>query len=188
MKLISTSILAAATLMLGAANANAGVAIDWYTGATAGMGHQTIKTDNTSFKGSVKSYGAVAGFDIPFVRAEAEYNYMHGKVADIQAGFINAYAKMPGLGVVMPYIGGGIGVVWKVDVNKDKTGSFDYKESGKPMYQGMLGVTLNVPTLPFKVDVEGRVLYTPKLIDVTTYDVTAKDTQIDARAKIRYIF
>ena len=188
MKSIYASILTATTLAFAGANANAGVAIDWYTGVTAGTGYQVAKADNTTFKGSAKSYGAVAGFDIPFVRVEAEYNYTHGKVAEVQTGMLNAYAKMPGLGVVMPYIGAGIGMVFDVDVHENKTGSFDYKESGKPMYQGMLGVTLNIPTLPFKVDVEGRVMHTQKLIDISTYDVTANNTLYDARVKLRYIF
>ncbi|MBO4626031.1 MAG: hypothetical protein J5679_02005 [Alphaproteobacteria bacterium] len=189
MKLISTSFLTAATLMLGAANANAGVVFDLYTGATAGFGRQTITVDGHDYKGAAQSYGAVAGIDIPFVRVEAEYNYLDGKYADTQIGALNAYIKMPGMVVVTPYIGGGIGMVLNVDVDKDEIGAtFNYKESGKAVYQGMLGATLDIPTLPFKIDLEGRIMYAPNLIDIETINETASATHYDARIKLRYVF
>jgi len=189
MKLISTSILTAATLMLGAANANAGLVFDMYAGATAGFGRQILSVNHEDYKDAAQSYGAVAGIDIPFVRVEGEYNYLDGKYADTQIGALNAYIKMPGLVVVTPYIGGGIGMVLNVDIDKDEIGvPFDYKKSGKAMYQGMLGATLDIPTLPFKIDVEGRILYTSALIDIETLDKSASATHYDARIKMRYVF
>ncbi|MBP5707450.1 MAG: outer membrane beta-barrel protein [Alphaproteobacteria bacterium] len=187
MKLNYTSILTAATLMIAGANANAGVVFDPYVGATAGIGGQRFTANDKTKTHSAQSYGAIAGVDIPFLRVEAEYNYMDGEKVDIQAGLLNAYIKMPGVLVVTPYIGGGIGMVWKVDVD-DSMHIGDYKESGKAIYQGMLGVTFDIPTMPFKIDVEGRVMYAPKLIDVTAMDETASGTQYDARIKLRYVF
>ena len=190
MKLKSASILTIATLMAGMASANAGIAFDLYTGATAGFGRQILKVEHIDeYKDSAQSYGAVAGIDIPFVRLEAEYNYLDDKYADTQVGMLNAYVKMPGLVVLTPYIGGGIGVVLNVDLDKDEIGAtFDYDESGKAVYQGMLGATLDIPTLPFKIDVEGRVMYASKLVDVIAMDKTASGTHYDARIKLRYVF
>ena len=191
MKLKSASILTIATLMAGMASANAGLAFDLYTGATAGFGRQILKVEHIDeYKDSAQSYGAVAGIDIPFVRLEAEYNYLDGKYADTQVGMLNAYVKMPGLVVLTPYIGGGIGVVLNVDLDKDEIGAtFDYDESGKAVYQGMLGATLDIPTLPFKIDVEGRVLYTSALVDMPApIDESASALHYDARVKLRYVF
>ena len=187
MKLISTSILTVTTLLLGAANANAGVAFDLYTGVTAGIGGQRFTVDDSTKRYSAQSYGGVVGLDIPFVRVEGEYNYMDGEKIDVQIAALNAYVKMPGLVIITPYVGGGIGAVLKVDVdNSLPIGKF--KESGKAIYQGMLGATLDIPTLPFKIDVEGRIMYAPKLIDITAINETASGTQYDARVKLRYIF
>ena len=187
MKLNYTSILTAAILMVSGANANAGVAFDLYAGATAGIGGQRFTVDDTTKKYSAQSYGAVAGIDIPFVRAEVEYDFMHGEKIDIQTGFFNAYIKMPGFVVLTPYVGGGIGMIWKVDID-DSLPIGKYQESGKAAYQGMLGATIDVPTMPIKVDVEGRIMYAPKLVDITAMDKSASGTQYDARVKLRYIF
>lgn len=195
MKLKYTAILSAATLIVAAANANAGVAFDLYAGATAGFGRQIVHVDNAdTLKGSARSFGAVAGIDIPFIRLEAEYDYLDATLkhhssetydSGISIGMLNAYVKTPGLGVIMPYIGGGIGVVWNVDIQDMP---LKYKESSKPVYQGMLGMTLNIPALPFKIDLEGRLLYTSKLIDIAAINTSASATHYDARVKLRYIF
>ena len=188
MKLNYKSILTAATLMVVAANANAGVAFDLYTGATAGIGGERFTAADHTEKDSAKSFGAIAGMDIPFVRLEAEYNYMDGADVDTQIAMLNAYVKMPGMVIVTPYVGGGIGMVLDVDVSKDLL-PFDYDESGKAVFQGMLGATLDIPTLPFKIDVEGRIMYAPKLIDIAApVDDTASATHYDARVKLRYVF
>jgi len=187
MKLNSLSILTAATLMLGAANANAGVVFDLYAGATAGIGGQKISVDDYSKRESANSYGLVAGIDIPFIRLEGEYNYMTAEKVDMQILALNAYIKMPGLIIVTPYAGAGIVSVIKVDTVK--TLANDYKLSGKPSYQGMLGATFDIPTMPIKIDVEGRMMYAPKMIDITTpVNETAKAIHYDARVKLRYIF
>jgi opacity protein-like surface antigen len=187
MKLNYASILTAATLMIAGANANAGVVFDPYVGATAGIGGQRFTVSDKTKTHSAQSYGAIAGVDIPFLRIEAEYNYMNGEKVDIQSGLLNAYIKMPGVLVITPYIGAGIGMVWRVDVD-DSMSIGKYDESGKAIYQGMLGATFDIPTLPIKVDVEGRIMYAPKLIDITAMDETAKGTQYDARIKLRYVF
>ena len=191
MKLKSASILTIATLMVGMASANAGLVFDFYTGATAGFGRQELKLEHVDeYKAAAQSYGAVVGVDIPVVRLEAEYNYLDGKYADTQIATVNAYIKMPGLVVLTPYIGGGIGAVLNVDMDKDEIGaSFDYDKSGKPVYQGMLGATLDIPALPFKIDVEGRVLYTSALVDIPApVDDSISALHYDARVKVRYIF
>ena len=190
MKLKSASILTIATLMVGMANANAGLVFDFYTGATAGFGRQELSINHHDYKAAAQSYGAVVGVDIPVVRLEAEYNYLDGKYADTQIATVNAYIKMPGLVVLTPYIGGGIGAVLNVDMYKDEIGaSFDYDKSGKPVYQGMLGATLDIPALPFKIDVEGRVLYTSALVDIPApVDDSISALHYDARVKVRYIF
>ena len=188
MKFNSLSILTAATLMFGAANANAGIAFDLYAGATAGFGGHKFTVDDYSKRESAKSYGMVAGIDIPFVRLEGEYNYMTGEKVDVQILALNAYVKMPGLIIVTPYVGGGIGGVLKVDTVKSLIPA-DYELSGKAIYQGMLGATFDIPTLPIKVDVEGRLVYAPKLIDIAApVNETAKTIHYDARVKLRYIF
>ena len=191
MKLKSASILTIATLMVGMANANAGLVFDFYTGATAGFGRQELKVEHIDeYKAAAQSYGIVAGVDIPVIRLEAEYNYLDGKYADTQIAAINAYLKMPGLVVLTPYIGGGIGMVLNVDMDEDEIGAtFDYDKSGKPVYQGMLGATLDIPALPFKIDVEGRVLYTSAIIDIPApIDESASALHYDARVKLRYVF
>ena len=173
--------------MIAGANANAGVAFDLYTGATAGIGGQRFTVDDTTKRYSAQSYGVVAGIDVPFVRIEGEYNYMDGEKIDVQTGFLNAYVKIPGMVILTPYVGGGIGMVWKVDID-DSLGIGKYDQAGKAIYQGMLGATFDIPTLPFKIDVEGRVMYASKLVDVIAMDKTASGTHYDARIKLRYVF
>ena len=187
MKLNYASFLTAGLLMVTGANANAGVAFDLYTGLTAGLGGQRFTVDDHHKSDSAKSFGVVAGVDIPFVRLEAEYNYMDGKNANIQIGALNAYVKMSGLTIITPYVGGGIGMIWKVDVDKDFL-PFNYDETNKAVFQGMLGTTFDIPALPFKIDIEGRVMYAPKLIEIATLNETASGTHYDARVKLRYVF
>ena len=187
MKLNYKSFLTAGALAIIAANANAGVAFDFYAGATAGLGGQSFTVDDHTEKYSAKSFGAIAGVDIPFIRLEAEYNYMDGQKVDIQMGALNAYIKMPGMVVITPYIGGGIGMVWYVDID-DSIHVGDYDETGKGVFQGMLGATFDIPAVPFKIDVEGRIMYAPKLVDIAALDETASGMQYDARLKLRYVF
>jgi hypothetical protein len=60
----------------------------------------------------------------------------------------------------------------------------DLKTTGA--YQGMFGVTLGVPSLPFKFDIEGRVLYLPDVARVNGIDPDI--LHYDGRVKIRYLF
>jgi hypothetical protein len=182
MKLNYKSVLTAATIMVAEASANAGLVPDWYAGATAGIGGQSVYLDNDNHKSfSAQSFGAVIGVDLPVVRFEAEYDYLNSDYtkSGLLAG--NAYVKLPGLVVVNPYIGVGVGMLYGSDSDSAKYAKFDSTIA----YQGMLGATFNIPALPFKIDVEGRALIAPDVYE-DLHDSTA--FQYDARVKLRYIF
>ncbi len=180
MKLISASFLTAAAIMATATNANAGLVFDWYAGATAGIGGQSVYFDNDHHKSfSAQSYGVVVGVDLPVVRFEAEYNYLDNDYVDSQIVMGNAYVKLPGVIIVNPYIGVGVGVVFESD-----TGKFQ-KFDSTIAYQGMLGATLNIPAIPFKIDIEGRALMAPDVYDKLDDSMM---WHYDARIKLRYIF
>jgi len=84
--------------------------------------------------------------------------------------------------VVKPYMGLGVGAMF--NAKNDKYDDMDLDTSAA--YQGMLGVTLGVPTLPFKFDIEGRAVYIP---DVAKDGDNHPDLlHYDARIKIRYVF
>ena len=93
----------------------------------------------------------------------------------------NAYVKLPGLIVVNPYIGVGVGMLFGSDSDSAQYAKFDSTVA----YQGMLGATLNIPAIPFKIDVEGRALMAPDVYD-ELHDSMA--FQYDARVKLRYVF
>ncbi|MBD5391893.1 hypothetical protein HDR66_03750 [bacterium] len=178
MKLNSIGFLTAAAIMFCTSSAHAGLLFDPYIGATGGMGATTalVKHDNqTKF---AQSYGAVLGLDIPLLRAEAEYNRIHNKdvTADVAMG--NVYVKLP-VALISPYIGAGVGAIFDGDAYGH---SFDTTVA----YQGMLGMTFNIPVLPFKIDAEARALYAPDTFTIGTSDVNI--LHYDVRAKIRLIF
>ncbi len=182
MKLNYKSFLAAATLAIAAANANAGLVADWYAGATAGIGGQSIYLDDDHHKSfSAQSYGALVGVDLPVVRFEAEYNYLN--IEDLNTNIVmgNAYVKLPGLAVVNPYIGVGVGAILGGDSDVENYKAFDSTIA----YQGMLGATLNIPAVPFKIDLEGRVLMASDIYEKLHDSMVL---QYDARIKLRYIF
>ena len=185
MKLNYKSILTAATLMIAASNANAGMIMDWYAGGTAGYGSMSMIIDNNgndhTSDHSAQSYGAVFGVDLPVVRFEAEYDYLTSDRVDMQTLMGNAYVKLPGLVVVNPYIGVGVGVMFDA-----KTNYYPVDLDSSIAYQGMLGATLNIPALPFKIDVEGRALFVPEVYSKNGIEVDAM--QYDARVKLRYVF
>ncbi len=185
MKLNYKSFSTVAALMIAGANANAGMIMDWYAGGTAGFGSMVTFTENNknhhTSDHSAQSYGAVFGVDLPVVRFEAEYDYLTSDRIDMQTLMGNAYVKLPGLVVVNPYIGVGVGIMF--DANAD---NYPVKLDAAIAYQGMLGATLNIPALPFKVDVEGRVLYTPDIYSKN--DIEIDGMQYDARIKLRYVF
>ena len=185
MKLNYKSILTAATLVVATANAHAGLVYDMYAGGTAGIGSTVLMLDakghNHNSDHMAQSYGAVFGFDLPVVRFEAEYDFLDSKRLDMQALMGNAYVKLPGLVVVNPYIGVGLGVIF--DTNNKYS---DLKLDAAMAYQGMLGATFDIPTLPFKIDVEGRTMFVPELYSKDNIEVNA--FYYDARIKLRYVF
>ena len=93
----------------------------------------------------------------------------------------NAYVKLPGLVVVNPYIGVGVGMMF--DASSDY---YQVKLDSTIAYQGMLGATLDIPALPFKIDIEGRAIYMPELYSKNNIEVDG--IQYDARIKLRYVF
>ncbi len=176
MKLKSLAAVAAVSAMV-AGNANANLLFDIYAGATAGFGGATWFADENKTY-AAQSYGAVLGIDIPFVRGELEYDYLMSDDAKLHLVMANVYAKMP-TPVIKPYLGGGIGMVVAGDYN-------DLDAEDAMAYQGMLGVTFDLPILPFNIDVEGRVLYANHVFKVA--DENANLLQYDARVKLRYVF
>ena len=102
---------------------------------------------------------------------------MHANVA-----LANVYFKMPST-VIKPYFGLGAGVMfsggYETDVEK-----IDFDTTAA--YQAMLGVTLDVPALPFKFDVEGRALYLPDIYK--DGNIEPDILHYEARVKMRYIF
>lgn len=159
--------------------AQANFLFDTYIGATAGVGGATIFADHDSKSYFAQSYGAVAGLDIPMFRIEAEYNYLNDDMPKLQMGMINGYVKMP-MPVIQPYLGAGVGAV--LDGDADTGINIEHNAA----YQGMLGVTFNVPVLPFKIDGEARALYAPKF--ATAYGENLDLLHYDVRVKLRLIF
>lgn len=176
MKLKSLAAVATLSAMM-AGNANANLLFDVYAGATAGFGGATwFADDNNSY--TAQSYGAVLGIDIPLLRAEVEYDYLASDDAKLHLAMVNAYAKLP-TPVIKPYLGAGMGVIFDGEYN-------ELNAETAPAYQGMLGVTFDLPILPLNIDVEGRVLYANHVFKLT--DDNANLLQYDARVKLRYVF
>ena len=53
-------------------------------------------------------------------------------------------------------------------------------------YQGMVGLTLDLPVVPVKFDIEGRILYANNAYEIA--DKMVDIMHYDARLKLRYIF
>ncbi len=179
MKLNSAALLSAAVIMLGAADARANLLFDPYIGATAGVGGATTFIDHDSHSDMGQSFGAVIGLDIPLVRVEGEYNYLNDKDITAHMAMANAYLKMPMI-LVSPYIGAGVGATFDGDAGHD------INIDSTIAYQGMLGLTFDIPVLPFKIDAEARALYIPDAFSAADND--ADLLHYDIRAKLRYIF
>ncbi len=179
MKLKTAGFLTAWALMLIAGNANANLLFDIYGGATVGVGAATTFADSHAHTENAQSYGAFLGIDLPIFRVEAEYDYLHQPDINMHLGMVNAYAKMPSL-AIMPYLGVGVGAMFDGDapngISLDTTMA----------YQAMLGLTFDLPVLPFKIDAEARALYTPDIFDEN--GITPDVLHYDARIKLRYIF
>lgn len=179
MKLNYTSFFTAAILMVGATNANAEILFDFYAGGTVGLGNMTMFSSEDHDDWSAQSYGLVAGIDFPVIRIEAEYDVLSSHKIDMQTVMGNAYVKLPGT-VINPYLGFGVGAM--VHASHD----YDIDIDTTVAYQGMLGVTFNIPTLPIKIDLEGRVMYMSDLYEYYDDDVDA--IHYDVRAKLRVLF
>ena len=181
MKLNYKSFLVATTLMVVGANANANMVWDLYAGGTAGLGGMAVSTDKIDRTNwSAQSYGAVLGVDLPVIRVEAEYDYLKSDEINMNMLMGNAYVKFLGAAIVNPYIGVGVGMM--VDAETDHDIDIDPTVA----YQGMLGLTFNIPAIPFKIDLEGRALFMPDLFKVGDEDVSV--LHYDGRIKLRYVF
>lgn len=113
---------------------------------------------------------------------ELEYDYLNHDAYKLHLGMINVYAKMPTT-VIQPYLGIGIGSTFDGHViDNDSTINIDADTA----YQAMLGLTFDLPVLPFKIDAEGRAIYIPNLYSVA--DITPDVLQYELRLKLRYIF
>lgn len=183
MKIKSLGILTAATVMLSAGAANANFLFDIYAGGTYGIGGYTVFADDDHQSYSSQSYGAVLGMDIPLFRFELEYNYLDADELTMNMGLINAYFKFP-VPVVKPYIGVGIGSTFSSKYEPSAAPHIDIDDT--MVYQGMLGVTFDIPVIPFNIDVEGRALYAPDLY--TMGDLEPDVLQYEGRVKLRYVF
>lgn len=178
MKLKYFGILAAFSVVLLGTNANAGMLFDLYAGGTIGAGASTMFLEEEDETHSAQSYGAVIGLDIPVFRFELEYDYLNQESANLHLGMINAYLKLP-TPVVKPYIGAGAGNVFGGKVS-------DIEVDSVMAYQGMLGVTFDIPALPINIDAEGRALYIHDIYDIN--NVSPDLLQYELRLKLRYIF
>ena len=183
MNIKSFGILTAATIMLSAGAANANLLFDIYAGATYGIGGYTMFADDNDISKSSQSYGAVLGMDIPMFRVELEYNYLDSDAITANLGMVNAYFKVP-TPVVKPYIGVGIGSTFDSKYEPKNQAAIDIEDT--LAYQGMLGITLDVPVIPFNIDVEGRVLYAPDIYK--SADIEPDLLQYEGRVKLRYVF
>lgn len=183
MKLKSLGILTAASIMTIGANANANLLFDIYAGGTFGVGGNTIFYDGDHTAKSAMTYGAVLGVDLPLFRIEGEYNYLDGDKITTNLAMANVYFKIP-TPVVKPYIGAGIGTTFDGKYKPKDIAEFDLDDT--LAYQGMLGITLDLPVLPIKIDIEGRVLYANDIYELA--DEKADLLQYDGRVKLRYVF
>ena len=179
MKLKTTGLLTLVSVLGFAANANAGVVMDMYAGATIGAGGLTVMSDGSNFSDSASSFGAMFGIDIPVLRAEVEYNHLSNSDLKMDLAMVNGYLKMPST-VIKPYIGVGVGSVFNGKIEN----TVDI--SSAPAYQGMVGVTFDIPAAPIKIDAEGRVLYVPDFIEF--YSIESDLLNYDFRIKLRYVF
>ncbi|MDR1338395.1 MAG: hypothetical protein LBJ73_05220 [Rickettsiales bacterium] len=173
-----TGILTLVSVLGFASNSNAGVLFDIYGGATVGVGAATLFSDGDNNTDTGQSLGAAVGIDLPVFRFEAEYDYLNDSDTRLHLGMLNAYFKMPST-VIVPYMGVGVGTVFGGEAG-------DIDVDTRAAYQGMLGVTMDIPVLPMKFDVEARALYAPNLFTVAT--IKPDLLHYDLRLKVRYVF
>lgn len=183
MKLNSIACLTTAAIILAVSNANANLLFDIYAGGTAGFGASSQIIDSHFYDHSAQSYGAMIGFDIPLFRIEAEYNYLNGHDTTINLAMINGYFKVP-TPVLKPYFGAGLGTTFESTYNPSFGPHINMDNS--ITYQGMVGLTLDLPVMPVKFDIEGRILYANNVYEVAHEMVDI--LHYDARVKLRYVF
>ncbi len=177
---LKTSIILCSIMTTASAPAIANPVWDLYAGVSIGAGAQTMFNDNHDKTNSAQSFGGMVGIDLPVFRIEAEYNYLNESDFHANLAMANAYFKMAST-VVKPYMGLGVGVMFNGSNDK-----YDKDMDTSAAYQGMLGVTLGVPALPFKFDIEGRAVYIP---DIAKFGDNRPDLlHYDAKIKIRYLF
>lgn len=179
MNIKSFTIFTASAVMLSAGAANANILFDIYAGGTYGIGGHTLFTKSDDISKSSQSYGAVLGIKLPLFRLELEYNNLDADTINLDTGFVNLYFNIPSP-IIKPYIGGGIGYAF--DSTYEPKNSPKITTDETVTYQAMFGLTLDLPAIPFDIDVEGRVMAAPDLM--TDVDLL----QYEGRAKIRYIF
>jgi len=190
MKINSISLISLVSTLACASVANATTLTDFYIGGMVGVGGQTVFNDKEHISSTSTILGAIAGMDIPVFRIEGEYNYINAQDFDTNSVMVNAYLKVPST-VILPYIGVGIGTVFggKNIVTDSSTllqTRYDIKSTAA--YQGMIGATVDVFAIPFKIDVEGRVLYAPDIYKETATNIMPDLLEYNARVKLRYIF
>lgn len=183
------SIFLISTIVLTTTAANAGTPIaDFYVGAMLGAGGQSIFSSGNNKTDSSMLAGAMLGVDIPLFRIEGEYNYIDSSDLSTNSAMLNAYFKVPST-LIQPYFGAGVGMVfggtYSLKTNEVKT-NYDIKSTAG--YQGMLGATIELPVLPVKFDIEGRVLYAPNIFEIPLDNKTPDMLQYNGRIKVRYIF
>lgn len=178
MKLKYAGFATVAAILFSSQSANANLLFDIYGGVAVGAGGMAIFADNDNHSDSAQSYGAVVGIDIPVLRFELEYDYLTNPDSDIHLGMLNAYFKMPST-VIHPYAGVGVGSAFSGNL-------YNTDINTVAAYQGMLGVTFDVPALPIKIDAEGRALYAPNVYEIE--NIKPDILQYDLRVKLRYVF
>ena len=182
MKVKTPAIITIVALTLGTTIAHANLLFDTYAGATYGIGGHTIFTDNTHISASSNTYGAVFGIDIPLFRLEMEYNRLDTDTLKSNLAMANGYFKFP-TPIAKPYLGVGFGIAFN---NKYDTTQPHIKTKDKLAYQAMIGITLNMPVIPFNIDIEGRILYSPDMLTIS--DTDSNLLQYDGRIRLRYTF
>lgn len=182
MKINSISLISLVSAIALTTSANAGAITDFYAGVMLGAGGNTLFADHHNTSDSSMLAGAMIGVDIPLFRIEGEYNYLTSADIHANTAMVNAYFKMPST-LIMPYIGAGFGVLFGGEHEIDNQ-TIDMDSVAA--YQGMAGVTLDIPLLPVKFDVEGRVLYAPNVYEVLNEKPDLMEYNL--RLKARYIF
>ncbi len=183
MKIKTLGFLTAAAVMSVSGVANANLLFDIYAGGTFGVGGSTYFADGNNESYSLQSYGAVLGIDVPMFRLEAEYDYSKTDDTTLNFGMLNAYFKLP-TAVIKPYFGAGVGTTFSSKFEPSENISLDIDDT--IAYQGMIGVTFDLPAIPFNVDVEGRVLYASELFEYANEKIDL--LQYQGRIKLRYVF